>query len=272
MKNLLPTITIVTVAYNAQKVIEETIRSVLDQDYPHLEYWIIDGASKDKTLSIIEKYSPYLNYISEPDKGVYEAMNKGINKAIGEWILFMNAGDYFYSNSVISDFFDTEENYDKYSVLYGDAEFRLKNIAYISEASHSVSSDQYMPFSHQAAFTRTSIAKNVKFDLEYKIASDTAFFLRLVREGHQMKHIAKVVCSYNALEGLSADNEVKRSKEIVLLQAEWNNVDPNSLHFKHYIRSAKIKQFVRSIIPNALWVMLRERTAKKKHQRISKIG
>lgn len=267
----LPTISIVTVSYNAQEVIEETIKSVLKQDYPNLEYWVIDGASKDDTCSIIDKYATKLHFISEPDKGVYDAMNKGIEKATGEWILFMNAGDYFYSDSVISDFFNNDKDYDSYSVVYGDAEFRLKNIAYISEASDIVNSNQYMPFSHQAAFTRTSVAKSTKFDLEYKIAADTAFFLRLVKEGHQMKRIPKVVCSYNALEGLSADNEVKRSKEIVSLQAKWNNIDPNAKHFNTYIRNAKIKQFVRRITPNFLWIILRERSVRKKHHRISDI-
>lgn len=271
MKNPLPKITIVTVAYNAEAEIEATITSVLSQNYSNIEYWVIDGASKDKTPSIIRKYASQLNYISEPDKGVYDAMNKGIDKASGDWIIFMNAGDYFYSSSIISDFFDCDNQYNDYSVVYGDAEFRLKNIAYISEASNEVSSNQYMPFSHQAAFTRTSVAKSTKFDLEYKIAADTAFFLRLVREGHQMKRIPHVVCSYNALEGLSADNEAKRSKEIVALQAKWNNVDPESEHFKKYIRNAQMKQYLRGLVPNFLWIILRERSVKKKHQRISKI-
>lgn len=267
----LPKISIITVSYNAATVIEDTINSVLKQDYPNLEYWVIDGASKDMTCSIIEKHSSKLHFVSEPDKGVYDAMNKGIEKATGDWILFMNAGDYFYSSSVVSDFFNNNNTYDEYSVVYGDAEFRLKNIAYISEASDIVDSNQYMPFSHQAAFTRTSVAKVTKFDLEYKIAADTAFFLRLVKEGHQMKHIPKVVCSYNALEGLSADNEVKRSKEIVSLQAKWNKIDPDAKHFQNYIRNAKIKQFIRRITPEFLWIIIRERSVRKKHHRISDI-
>lgn len=272
MKTNLPKISIITVVYNGEAVVEDTIKSVLEQDYPNIEYWIIDGASKDKTLGIINKYASHIKLISEPDKGVYDAMNKGIDSATGEWILFMNAGDYFYSTTSVSDIFSKNEIQDNISVVYGDAEFRLKNIAYISEASDEVTTDRYMPFSHQAAFTRTGVTKQTKFDLEYKIAADTAFFLRLVTKGHRMMHIPVVVCSYNALEGLSADNEVRRSKEIVALQAKWNNIDPNSKHFKDYIRNASIKQFLRKLTPNFLWIKLREDSVRKKHNRITKIG
>lgn len=272
LERVLPKITIVTVVYNGESVIEGTIISILEQTYPNIEYWVIDGASKDKTLEIVNKYSSQCKLISEPDSGVYDAMNKGIEKASGEWILFMNAGDHFYSDRAISDIFEAYNEDSNYSVIYGDAEFRLKNIAYICEASDDVNSNQYMPFSHQAAFVKTSVAKQIKFDLEYKIAADTAFFLRLVREGHQMQHIHVVVCSYNALEGLSADNEVKRSEEIIALQTKWNNIDPESKHFKNYLRTARIKQLLRKIIPRSLWIILRERSTRKQHHRITKIG
>lgn len=271
MNTSLPKISIVTVVYNGDSVIEDTIKSVLAQDYPNIEYWVVDGASTDNTVNIVSKYSSQLKFISEADKGVYDAMNKGIDKAEGEWILFMNAGDHFYSQASISDVFKNNiaENY---SVVYGDAEFRLKNIAYISEASQEVSSDRYMPFSHQAAFTRANVAKQTKFDLDYKIAADTAFFLQLIKGGHQMKHTPVIVCSYNALDGLSADNELKRSKEIVALQAKWNGIDPNSKHFKNYIRKAFIKQLLRKITPKCLWIKLRENSVKKRNNRVTRIG
>lgn len=272
MKTSFPKISVVTVVYNGEKVIENTIKSVLNQDYPNLEYYIIDGNSKDTTLEIAQRYSLSCIIISEPDTGVYDAMNKGIDLASGEWILFMNAGDYFYSDTSLSDIIEKSKNAEDYSVLYGDAEFRLKNIAYISEAANEVTSNQYMPFSHQAALTKTIVAKQNKFDLDYKIAADTAFFLKLVRGGHRMQHVPVVVCSYNALEGLSADNEVKRSEEIVNLQAKWNKIDPNNEHFQNYIRQAKIKQRIRKLLPNFVWIALRERNAKKQYKRITKIG
>ena len=259
--------------YNGQKVIEDTLKSVLEQDYSSIEYIVIDGLSKDNTLPIVSQYENRIQQIiSEKDSGVYDAMNKGIERATGEWILFMNAGDRFYSPATLSDFFAACPNtLAQYDVLYGNAEFRLKNIAYIVEASNGVTSNEYMPFSHQAAFTRTDVAKQNKFDLKYRIAADTAFFLRLVKENHRFLHIPVTVCSYNALEGLSVSNEVQRCKEIVALQAQWNNINPDNPYFKKYIRKAYLRQIVRKLTPLGIWIRMREKAIYKKHKTVYKI-
>ncbi len=101
-----PLVTIVTVSYNVVSTIERTILSVVNQTYSNIEYIIIDGGSTDGTVDIIKKYMDKIAYwVSEPDKGIYDAMNKGILMAKGQWINFMNSGDYLYSNDVISQFF-----------------------------------------------------------------------------------------------------------------------------------------------------------------------
>ena len=98
-----PLVSIVTVVFNGEKYLEQTIQSVINQTYDNVEYIIIDGGSTDGTVDIIKNYEDRIDYwISEKDKGIYDAMNKGINLASGEWINFMNAGDIFYDEKVLN--------------------------------------------------------------------------------------------------------------------------------------------------------------------------
>ena len=102
-----PKISIVTVTYNCKDTVEKTIQNVLKQTYPNIEYIVIDGNSTDGTKEIIERYADRLAYwVSEPDKGIYDAMNKGIKAATGDWILFRNSGDYFFEPSTVEKVFD----------------------------------------------------------------------------------------------------------------------------------------------------------------------
>lgn len=115
-----PIISVITVCYNAVANIEETMLSVLNQRYDKVEYIVIDGGSKDGTLDVIKKYANKLAYwISEPDKGIYDAMNKGIAKATGDWINFMNAGDKFINEEVLNKSFVSRYS-DDVDILYGD--------------------------------------------------------------------------------------------------------------------------------------------------------
>lgn len=258
-------ISVVTVVYNAKVYIEATINSVLNQTYPNIEYIIIDGGSTDGTVDIIKKYESSISYwISEPDKGVYDAMNKGIERASGKWINFMNAGDMFYSPQAVDNIFSIGEDFSEYAIVYGDAEFRLRKIAYIALAGET-SIDRFMPFSHQASFVRSDLAKLHKFDLKYKIAADTGLSLRLLEEGFGFKYISTVVCSYDALEGLSVHNEGKRTEELVAMHYDIHGVDIDNPYFKNLVKDAYRKQKLRNLLPDWFWVKVREMGAKKNH-------
>ena len=104
MSSVRPLVSVVTVVFNGEKYLEETIQSVINQTYDNVEYTLIDGGSTDGTVDIIRKYEDKIAYwISEPDNGIFDAMNKGADKATGEYIYYLNAGDVFYSRNTLFD-------------------------------------------------------------------------------------------------------------------------------------------------------------------------
>jgi len=116
-------VSIITVCFNSDKTIEKTIQSVISQKYKNIEYIIIDGNSSDNTSKIISKYSEYISkYISEPDAGIYDAMNKGINCAEGDVVAILNSDDFYTDKNVISDVVELFTN-QKVDIVYGDIEY-----------------------------------------------------------------------------------------------------------------------------------------------------
>lgn len=262
-------ITVVTVVYNAVNCIENTIKSIINQDYENIEYIVIDGGSTDGSIDIIQKYESKIDYwVTEPDNGIYDAMNKAIDKATGRWVNFMNAGDLFYSNNTLSSIFNNSD-YSAYSAIYGDAQYLLKNISYTREG-YDCDEDHFMPFSHQAAFVRLDVAKANKFNLKYKIAADTEFFLKLNREKHPLKHFSVIVCSYNALEGISMHNEIKHTREMIDMQVAYG-APIDSPYFIYLMKNAKYRQRIRKLIPNFIWIKMRENNIKKKYPNYARI-
>jgi glycosyltransferase involved in cell wall biosynthesis len=119
MNNTIPSISIITVTYNCADTIEGTIKSVLAQSYPNVEYIIIDGQSTDGTIDIIKRYEKSITvFISEPDKGIYDAMNKGIRASKGTWLNFMNSGDSFHSEDSVWNSLNNLD--DKTGFIYSD--------------------------------------------------------------------------------------------------------------------------------------------------------
>lgn len=200
-----PLITIITVVYNGENFLEETIKSVINQNYGNLEYIVIDGNSTDGTLDIIKKYENKIDFwLSESDKGIYDAMNKGVEHSNGDWLNFMNVGDTFYSNKVLSKIFGNGEI--PYDVIYGNSfcngnEIKPKSLLKIPIR---------MPFCHQASFVRKSCFDMYKFDLSYKLIADGVFFYR-IKKSRKFNYINEVICKYDG-SGVSS-NQVKVYEE-----------------------------------------------------------
>jgi glycosyltransferase involved in cell wall biosynthesis len=127
-----PKFSIITVTYNAEAVLEDTIQSVISQTYHHVEYILVDGASKDGTLSIIDRYRDRITRIvSEPDKGLYDAMNKGIRLATGDYLCFLNAGDSFHEDDTLQQMVRSISGNELPDVLYGETELLDKDARHI---------------------------------------------------------------------------------------------------------------------------------------------
>ena len=180
-KTKYPLISVVTVSYNAVNTIEQTILSVISQSFEDYEYIIIDGGSIDGTIDIIKKYQDKITlWVSEPDKGIYDAMNKGVVLAKGKWVSFMNAGDQILDFNF--NFLKSNKNKD---VFYGNillennkviVPYDLKIIGYA------------MPFCHQAVIVKTQIMKEYRFNSNYKIAADFDLFQRLIKDKREFQY------------------------------------------------------------------------------------
>jgi len=204
-----PLITVITVVYNARELLEETILSVLNQTYSNIEYIIVDGGSTDGTLDVIKKYQDKITkYISEPDQGIYDAMNKGIALAKGQWLSFMNAGDRFCSNDVLHKVFENEFSQD-ISVVYGNTDIGHKILKYNPKLNLRDMA-LGMVLCHQSTFYRLN--KVIKYNLKYKICADQDFTMQYFKHGKKSKYLDITVSKYD-LDGISSQNLNKILKE-----------------------------------------------------------
>lgn len=207
----------VTVCYNCVNEIEDTILSVVHQSaFDNLEYIVVDGKSKDGTCDVISKYEDKIDtIISEPDKGVYDAMNKGIIASNGDFIIFMNAGDFFYEELTCEKVLTHIETDGSIAdVYYGDVVRRKRDKMELSPAE-SLSLLRYrMPFSHQSCFIKNSIMKEYMYDTRYKIAADFNLFHILYVKGNVFSHINYIISIYEAENGVSATNYLASIREV----------------------------------------------------------
>lgn len=213
-------ISIITVSYNCCNNIENTIRSVLSLKFPNIEYIIVDGGSNDGTVDIIRKYSNMISYfISEPDKGIYDAMNKGINKAKGDWVYFLNSGDFFVSDDVFLDI-NFEEYYNdskKCGIICKVKVFKEQGIVDFCSSTPFYRNNKHntysMGFSHQGVLIKTKLARLFMFDIKYKLCADFDMMMRLHTSGYQFIEINKVICIVEGRNGASSANRKLQFKE-----------------------------------------------------------
>lgn len=235
-------ISVVTVCYNSENEIEETICSVLNQKYSNYEYIIIDGKSKDKTFDKIKNIvnghnNENLTIISEEDAGIYDAMNKAICLSQSEWIIFINSGDLLSSNEILN---KIERNLDQsYDVVYGniiasDKRFGKK----IRKPLKLELLKETMPFCHQAILIKTSIMKKYKFETKYKICADYNLFYNLYKSNYNFKYIDEVISIYDT--GGVSSNILK------------NNIEKYKINKKNKVLYSLFKGIIKNNIKKIL--------------------
>ncbi|BAS67697.1 MAG: glycosyltransferase [Gammaproteobacteria bacterium] len=205
-------ISIITVVFNDADGLLKTIKSVVNQTYSNIEYIIIDGGSTDGTVDIIKKYEDKItHWVSEPDAGIYDAMNKGIDLVSGQWINFINAGDNFFDTSIVGKVVPLLDN-DMW-VVYGDTV--LDYGAYTSLRINLDLSNMYygQVLGHQSSFTNAIYQKKNPFSLEYKIAGDYDFFLKAYIENKNKFKRISLIISIFSMNGVSSNNEVSSTLE-----------------------------------------------------------
>ncbi|MDJ1502184.1 glycosyltransferase [Xanthocytophaga agilis] len=201
---MLPKLTIITPTYNAAATLEETILSVVNQSYKNIEYILIDGNSTDTTINIIKEYAakyPIIRWISEPDEGIYDAMNKGVGMSTGEWIYFLGSDDILYTKTTINDLFSSVDT-SLWDVIYGDVIFKVSGIRY--NGAFTVAKLYWQNICHQAIFARKEIFDTIGlFNTNYKVLADYEFNIRWIQNPNiRSTFFHNIIALYNE-EGFS---------------------------------------------------------------------
>jgi glycosyltransferase involved in cell wall biosynthesis len=226
-----PLVSIITVCLNSRKTIQRTIESVLNQTYQNIEYLIIDGCSTDGTLDIINKYIDKISYFkSEPDYGIYDAMNKGISFANGQLIGIINSDDW-YEYDAVENVISCLNDKQNEVVLYGLMRlFKNEKLWTIKSHCHLFLNEGMI--NHPTCFVSKSIYKNYGlFDLKYKYSSDYDFMLRLIRRDVKFIQIEKILANMDQY-GLSFNN-LDAVKETYSILYKYGNMPFKELVVRH---------------------------------------
>lgn len=244
-------ISVVTVCFNAADLIEKTIKSVVNQTHPDVEYIVIDGNSTDGTVEIIQKYDDRIDFwISEKDKGIYDAMNKGIAAATGDYIIFMNAGDKFSDENVLAKVAPKLGHHTVVSGLWNRcyANGHIKGASPKKLESFRVE----MPICHQATFIRLDYHKENPFNTSFKLSADYDFFYKAWRHNEKFLYIKDIIVDFLEAEGASTENITTSVMEREKAWKGEKRLFFRILNLKYQICRIKTVKFLKSITPNLI--------------------
>jgi glycosyltransferase involved in cell wall biosynthesis len=229
-----PTLSVITIVYNNVRDIERTMLSVLNQTYPHIEYIVVDGLSTDGTLEVINRYNSRIsNLVSEKDEGIYDAMNKGLAIATGDYVIFMNSGDEFYAPVTVEKVFASTPDADIY---YGETEMINDEGESLGQRRHktppvfSWRSFKYgMSISHQAIYIRRALTE--PYDRKYELSADIDWIIRAAKKAKKIVNVNQYVAKYQ-VGGMSKNKHRQSLTERFNIMKQYYGLIPTVLnHF-----------------------------------------
>ena len=235
-------VSIITVCYNSAKTIEQTIRSVFSQDYPQIEYIVIDGQSQDKTLKAIAPYQKQLTHlVSEKDTGIYDAWNKGLKKVSSSWIAFLGSDDTYYPNALEiyknEIYKNPKINYISSQVEYINTNQKVLKI--IGKPYNYNQMNRYMNIAHVGSFHHKNLfVKHGNFNTDYKIVADYDFFMKCgldIQSGYFESITAKMLNS-----GISNQNITTVFNEVLKIQLAHKKISKLQAYFEYYYNHIRI--------------------------------
>jgi glycosyltransferase involved in cell wall biosynthesis len=232
-------ISVITVVYNAVDHIVQTIESVAEQTYKEVEYIVIDGGSDDGTVDRLKSHGETIDFwLSEPDKGIYDAMNKGIDRVTGEWVLFLNAGDKFCDSTTLAHtslYLNDEADLVAGDIYYCDGDAR----EYRSPKGLDYRYDGMFCY-HQALFARASLFDTLRFNAHYKVAGDYDFVLRCLEAGHRFTFIPLAIADFMA-GGMAESNPVLGRLEDMMIALPYLSQEEDIFNTNTYARFESCK-------------------------------
>lgn len=242
-----PLFSIITITFNAEATLPATLASVAQQDFTFYEYIVIDGASKDNTVKLAKESGiPNIKILSEPDRGLYDAMNKGLGMATGDYVIFLNAGDSFHSQRVLSKLAETILDNDYPGIVYGQTDLvdaSRKRVAPRHLSAPSVltlnSFKHGMVVCHQAFVVLRKIADN--YNLNYRFSADYDWCIRCLQRSHRNLYVDSVLIDY-LYEGLTTKNRRASLLERFDIMCKYYGTFPTVMrHLSFAVRAFKRK-------------------------------
>lgn len=239
-------LSVITVTYNAEKTLERTLKSVSGQTYPYVEHIVVDGKSEDHTVSLIQKYgNSALKWVSEPDKGLYDAMNKAVTMTTGDYLCFLNAGDTFYTDDTVERMMNSFGAASPPDIMYGETaivddsgKFLFMRRLSVPETLSWKSFKQGMVVCHQAFIVKKTIFE--PYSLDYRFSADVDWCIRMMKKSRRIHNTHLTLINY-LNEGVTTANRKASLKERYRIMVKHYGQVSTFLHHLWFALRAVLK-------------------------------